>query len=332
MKLIVVIVSYHVTNLAIGCLHSVASEIGSVPGSHVALCENGTGDDSVARLQATIDENGWSSWCTLTALPVNLGFTGGNNAVIRPALSSNDPPDYVLLLNADTVVRPGSFKALVDFMDQNPTVGIAGSRLEDPDGTPQRSAFRFQSPLSEFEANLRLGLISRLLSDWLVAPPVRNETFATDWVSGASMIIRRDVLRDVGLLDEGYYTYFDDIDYCFNAKRKGWPTWYVPSSRVVHLVGQTTGVNSTPRPLPSYLLEARRRYFLKNRGPAYAALADAGAILGQALWRLRVRLTGERDASPPHMLQDLIRHSVFVKGFALTDVENPALKKLQPVL
>ena len=57
------------------------------------------------------------------------------------------------------------------------------------------------------------------------------------------MIIRREVCEDIGLLDEGYYTYFDDIDYCFNARKKGWPTWYVPASRVVHLVGQSTGVN-----------------------------------------------------------------------------------------
>lgn len=328
MKLLIVIVSYRVTDLAIDCLHSVAAEIDSVQGSHVALCENGTGGNAAARLQATIDQNGWGTWCTLTVLPINLGFTGGNNAVIRPAFASEDSPDYVLLLNSDTIVRPGAFKALVDFMDQNPRVGIAGSRLEEPDGTPQRSAFRFQSPLSEFEANLKLGMVTRLLSRWLVAPPVRDETFATDWVSGASMIIRRDVMRDVGLLDESYYTYFDDIDYCFNAKEKGWPTWYVPASRVVHLVGQSTGVNSTPKSLPPYLLEARRRYFLKNHSPAYAAAVDIGAILGQALWRLRVRLTGKRDTSPPHMLQDLIRHSVFTKGFAQVEVENPALPKL----
>lgn len=325
MKLLVVIVSYRVTDLAIDCLHSVAAEIGNVADAHVALCENGTGDDSAERLSAAIDANGWGAWCTLTALPVNLGFTGGNNAVIRPALDSADPPDYVLLLNSDTIVRPGAFKALVDFMDRNPAVGIAGSRLENPDGTPQRSAFRFQSPLSEFEANLKLGLVTRLLSPWIVAPPVRNETFPTDWVSGASMIIRRQVLDDVGLLDEGYFTYFDDIDYCFNARQKGWSTWYVPASRVVHLVGQTTGVNSTPKRLPAYMLEARRRYFLKNHTPVYAALVDAGAILGLMLWQLRVRLTGKEDKNPPHMLSDTVRHSVFARGFHLFNVENPAL-------
>ena len=325
MKLLVVIVNYRVVQLAIDCLHSVAAEIGRAPDAHVAVCENGTGDDSAQRIQQVINENGWTSWCAVTALEVNLGFTGGNNAILRPAMRSPNPPQYVLLLNADTIVRPNAFKALIDFMDQNPKIGIAGSRLEDPDGTPQRSAFRFQSPLGEFERCLRLGLVSRVLNRWIVAPPVVNHACETDWVSGASMIIRREVFSDVGLLDEGYYTYFDDIDFCFNARKKGWPTWYVPASRVVHLVGQSTGVNRKPKRLPPYMLEARRRYFVKNHSPLYAAMVDAAMIVGQSLWRLRVLLTGKEDTTAPHLLGDSIRHSVFVKGFKLQDVQNPAL-------
>ena len=324
-KLLVVIVNYRVAHLAIDCLHSVAEEIGSVPGTHVAVCENGTGDDSRERIQRAIDDNGWNAWCTLTTLDVNLGFTGGNNAILRPAMQSADPPQYFLLLNSDTIVRPNAFKALVDYMDQHPKVGIAGSRLEDPDGTPQRSAFRFQSPLGEFEGNLKLGLVSRLLQRWIVAPPVKDSTFETDWVSGASMIIRREVCEEVGLLDEGYYTYFDDIDYCFNARKKGWPTWYVPASRVVHLVGQSTGVNRVLKRLPPYMLDARRRYFLKNHGPFYAAAVDACMILGMSLWRLRLLLTGKGHQAAPHVLGDSIRHSVFVRGFKMQDVPNPAL-------
>ena len=327
MKLLVVIVSYRVVDLAIDCLRSVADEVESVPQTHVAVCENGTGDDSVQRLQNAIDAGGWGAWCTLTVLETNLGFTGGNNAILRPAMQSKDPPEYILLLNADTVVRPNAFKALVDFMDGNPMIGIAGSGMENPDGTPQRSAFRFQSPLGEIEGNLKLGLASRMLTRWVVAPPVINRTFQTDWVSGASMIIRRKVFEDIGLLDEGYYTYFDDIDFCFNARKAGWPTWYVPASRVMHWAGQSTGVTiSRPKRLPPYFFEARRRYFLKNHGPFYAALVDTCSIAGLTLWRLRVLLTGKEDFDAPYLLRDTIRHSVFLKGFRIKDVQNPALK------
>jgi len=326
MKLLVVIVTYRVAQLTIDCLHSVAEEIGRVPGTQVAVCENGTGDDSAEKIQKAIDSNGWRAWCTLTATNQNLGFTGGNNVILRPAMQSDDPPQYFLLLNADTIVRPNAFKAMVDFMEQHPEVGIAGCRLERPDGMTQRSAFRFQSPASEFEANIRLGLVTQLLKKWMVAPPARNETFATDWVSGASMMIRREVFRDVGLLDEGFYTYFDDCDFCFNASKKGWPTWYVPTGTVLHLKGQSTGVKrQNLNRLPPYYFEARRRYFLKNRSPTFAAMADAAQIFGQVLWRARVIFTGKEDASAPHLLGDSIRHSVFVTGFRVKDVENPAL-------
>jgi GT2 family glycosyltransferase len=327
MKLLVVIVSYRVAHLTLDCLHSVAPEIITVPGTRVAVCENGTGDDSAVRIGRAIEDNGWSEWCELKAVHPNLGFTGGNNVILRPALKSLEPPEYLLLLNADTIVRPGALKALVDFMDEHAEVGIAGSRLEDPDGTPQRSAFRFISIISEFEGNLKLGLVSRLFSRHVPAPPVRNETYATDWVSGASMIVRAQVMREIGPLDESYYTYYDDIDFCFNARKAGWPTWYVPASRVMHLGGQTTGVSHTmQKRLPSYVFAARRRYFLKNHGRVYTAFADAAAIFGLALWRIR-NLLGKPDRTPPIFLRDTLRNSVFATGFKLTDVPNPALPR-----
>jgi N-acetylglucosaminyl-diphospho-decaprenol L-rhamnosyltransferase len=326
MNLLVVIVNYRVAQLTVDCLHSVAEEIERAPGTHVAVCENGTGDDSAERIQEVIDNNGWRAWCTLTAISPNLGFTGGNNAILRPAMQSDDPPKYFLLLNADTIVRPNALKAMVDFMDRHPNVGIAGCRLEQPDGMTQRSAFRFQSPASEFEGTIKLGLVTWLLKKWMVAPPARDETFKTDWVSGACMMIRKEVFRDVGFLDEGLYTYFDDCDFCFNARKAGWSTWYVPTGTVLHLKGQSTGVKRTnPNRLPTYYLEARRRYFLKNYGPTYAAMADVGQILGQALWRVRVILTGKEDSSAPHLLRDSIRHSVFLTGFKVNEVRNPAL-------
>ena len=223
MKLLVVISNYRIAHLTIDCLRSIADEVGRVAGTHVAVCENGTGDDSAERIQKAIIDNGWSAWCTLTAVGTNLGFTGGNNIIIRPALQSAEPPQYVLLLNADTIVRPNVFKILVDFMDQHTHVGIAGTRQEDPDGTPQRTAFRFPSPLSEFEGSLNLGLVHRLLKRWVVAPPVPDKACEADWVSGASLMVRREVFRDIGVLDEGYFTFFEDVDFCFNARKAGWP-------------------------------------------------------------------------------------------------------------
>jgi len=326
MKLLVIVVSYKVTDLTIDCLRSLSGEIHRVPGARVAVCENGTGGDAEARLRQAIEENGWGSWVDLTVVYPNRGFTGGNNAIIRQAMASADPPEYFLLLNADTIVHLHALDSLVDFMDRNPKVGIAGSRLESPDGKVQASPFRFFSIASEFDRGLRLGLVSKLLSRWSSCPPNPQRQCEVEWVSGASMIIRRQVVEEIGPLDEGLYTYFDDIDYCWNAQRARWATWYVPQSRVTHLEGASTGITSRIiKRRPSYWFQARRRFYLKNRGPFYTMMADAAFIVGFALWRVRRWLQRKPDNDPPMMLRDFICNSLFCTGFKLKAVENPAM-------
>jgi GT2 family glycosyltransferase len=143
------------------------------------------------------------------------------------------------------------------------------------------------------------------------------------------MILRRTMLEQIGLLDEGLYTYFDDSDICLRALRAGWETWYVPESRVIHLGGASTGLTGrrVESRLPPYWFQARRRYFLKNHGAWYTALADAAFILGFAVWRLRRWIQRKPDTDPPYLLIDSIRHSVFCTGPKLTVVENPALRE-----
>jgi N-acetylglucosaminyl-diphospho-decaprenol L-rhamnosyltransferase len=330
MKLLVIVVSYKVTDLTIECLRSLSREIHRVPGARVAVCENGTGEDAEARLRRAIDDNGWGDWVDLTAIHPNRGFTGGNNVIIRAALASADPPDYFLLLNADTVLEPHSLDTLVDFMDQNPQVGIAGSLLLNPDRSIQGCVYRFPGIASEFERNLRIGPVSHLLSRWTVRIDTPRLPSPADWVPGCSMIIRRQAVEAIGPLDEGLYTYFDDIDYCLNARRAGWPTWFVPASCVVHLEGASTGVTArVVKRRPAYWFQARRRFFLRNHGAIYTAMVDAAAIIGLALWRLRRWVQRKPDDDPPHMLMDLIRNSVFCTGFAVRIVENPAMKQFQ---
>src|SRR4051794_38419628 len=180
MKLLIVIVNYRTADLLIDCLRSIAPQI--EPGIRVVVTDNASGDDSILRLSAAIQQNNWK-WCELMPLPRNGGFAYGNNAAIAPALKSNDPPEYVLLLNPDTVLRDRALAALLEFMDANRNVGIAGSRLEDPDGTPQRSAFRFHSIASEFERGIRLGLVTKILASKIIAPPVSDVDCPTDCVA-----------------------------------------------------------------------------------------------------------------------------------------------------
>lgn len=328
MNLLIIIVNYRVTDLTLDCLRSLAPEVAALPGTHVAVCENGTGPADVAALEQAIAANNWSDWVTLTAVTPNRGFTGGNNVIIRPALASADPPEYIFLLNADTLVRPGALRPLVEFLDSHPQAGIAGSRLESLEGVPRSTAFRFFSVPGEFERACRFGPVSRLLRRWEGTGPLPAVPTPTDWTSGAALCVRRIVFKQIGLLDEDLYTYFDDIDLCLRARRAGWSTWLVPGSHIVHLMGRTTGVTqreTRPNRRPAYWFQARRHFWLKNHGPLTTLAADAAFLTGFALWRLRRRLQRLPDMDPPHFWWDFLRHSVWCTGFTRRPVRNPAL-------
>lgn len=313
MRLLVVIVNYRTADLTIDCLRSLRDEIAAAGDARVVVVDNASQDDSVPRLNDAIALNGWGTWASVLSLEHNGGFAVGNNAAIAPALASADPPRYVHLLNPDTLVRPGAIRALLEFMDANPNVGLSGSRLEDPDGSVHASAFRFPTVLSELESAVRMRLVSRLLSHRVIAPPISNAPCRSDWVAGASMLIRRDVFDAVGLLDEGYFMYFEEVDFCRRAARAGWPCWYVPASRVVHLVGQSSGVTGAGRKQsrrPSYWFASRRRFFITHYGRARALLADVLWTAGYAIWVARRALLGARDDDPPRLLTDFLRYNL----------------------
>jgi GT2 family glycosyltransferase len=321
MKLLIVIVNYRSASLTIDCLRSVQTELSRLTdGVKVVITDNKSPDDSIQQLQGAIAENHWSGWASVQPLEKNGGFAYGNNAAIAAALSGPDKPEFILLLNPDTIVRDGAISELLNFMQANPTVGIAGSRLEDPDGTPQRSAFRFHSIAGEFERGIRMGVFSKCLSSKMIAPPVPAQAGPCDWVAGASMIVRREVFESVGLMDEQYFMYFEEVDFCLAAARGGWPCWYLPSSRVVHLVGAVSQLSDNRKHRsrrPAYWFESRRRYFVKNHGWLYAAAADLAYLFAHATWRLRRFLQQKEDTDPPKLLTDSILHSVFVRKGAV---------------
>ena len=318
-RLGIVIVNYRTADLVIGCMRSLSEETRGLRCPRVLVVDNGSGDGSAERIGAAIRDEGWGGWICLLPLLDNGGFSAGNNAGIRILLQSPEPPDHLLLLNPDTVVRAGALQALLDFADEHPKAGIVGSRLEGPEGTPQNSAFRFHSVVAELERGLRSGIASRLLSRWGVVLLQSESACRADWVSGASMLIRREVLESIGPFDEGYFLYYEEVDFCLRAARAGWECWYEPRSHVVHLVGRSTGVDlaSSSRRLPGYVFDSRRRYFVKNHGPLYALVADLAWLAGHLLWRLRPRLPGRERRAPAMLLRDFLRHSVLVQGFSL---------------
>lgn len=311
----IALVNYCTPDLTIDCLRSLEAEVAQWPGSSVVVADNASPDGSGAVIAKAIADNGWSDWAHVLAMPENGGFSYGNNAVVREQLGKSDPPDYIWLLNTDTIVRPGALGALIDFMQANPEVGMTGSRLEHPDGERQCSAFRFLSVASEFEGSIRIGIFTRLMKRWMVAPPLPDAPTRFDWLSGASLLVRTDVYRDIGLMDEDYFLYFEEVDFCRRAAKRGWSCWYVPQSRVIHLVGRSTGVTGasgmSKRRAP-YWFKSRRRYFLKHHGLVYATLADVALGLGTTLSMLRHAIEGTASAIPPYFLHDLARQSAIL--------------------
>lgn len=309
-KLLVVIVNYRTADLTIDCLRSLQREIDERGDTYVVVVDGDSGDDSPQKISSAIEDNAWSEWAEMRALDTNGGFAYGNNAGFAEVLSGDIAPQYVLLLNPDTIAKPRALTELVDFMDANPSAGIAGSRLENRDGTARFSAFRFASPWSEFESNIRLGLVSRLLQKYLINPPIQEQAHSTDWVAGASMIIRNQVFDDIGAMDPTYFLYYEETDFCLRAKRAGWSCHYVPTSRVIHLVGQSSGITGagrTAKRVPAYWFASRRYYFQKNYGKITALMADSMWLLGYSLWTARRWLSRRPHIDPPKLGRDFIR-------------------------
>jgi GT2 family glycosyltransferase len=308
----VVIVTYKSAQLTINCLRSLAEERArSRCNIRVIVVDNASGDlDRIAAFTAT---QNWFSWLTLITAPVNGGFAYGNNLGIKTAYELMQP-NYFYLLNPDTEVRSGAIDALVEFLERRPDAGIAGSLIENPDGSDWPIAFRFPNALAEISAGIEVGVVSRMLGRWEVAQTMSSVAQPVDWICGASMMIRTAVFETVGCLDENYFLYFEETDLCLRAKRAGFSTWYVPASRVMHIVGQSTGVTdrkAPPRRIPSYWFESRRRYFVLHYGLATAMLIDVAAVLAQSLGWVKRRMLGRAGTLTPHFIRDLIAHSVF---------------------
>jgi N-acetylglucosaminyl-diphospho-decaprenol L-rhamnosyltransferase len=334
--LAIAIVSWRSAGLTIDCLRSIAAELarcseveasasaGSMPSADdsspvVVVVDNDSGDRTADEIEHAIESEGWSRWARLVRAPRNGGFAYGNNIAIRAALQERPALKYVHLLNPDTLVRPSAFRILIDFLAAHPEVGIAGGRSEDPDTTAQHCCFRFPTLLGEFSCYLGIGLVDRLLARWVtrIAPP--SVPLPVDWLSGAHMLIRREVLDTIGLMDEGYFLYYEETDFTLRARRAGWRCWHVPASRIVHLVGQSSGVTirtARPRQFPAYWFESRRRYFVLNHGRVYATLTDAGVIVACALHYVRAFVQGREPQIAPEFIKDLLRHGAIRNGRA----------------
>jgi GT2 family glycosyltransferase len=273
--LAVVIVSWNTRVLLAECLEVLGAELArespeALPplAADVWVVDNHSADGSTDLVRTRFP------WVRLVENPENVGFARATNQGIRASRGR-----HVLLLNPDTRLRPGALGTLVDVLDDRREAGIAGACLVSADGTPQVSAE--VSPTLGRELRRLFHLGSSAASSPKGSAPPRP----VDIVPGTCMLLRRSMLDAVGLLDEGYFMYSEDVDLCRRARGAGWAVYWVPAAEVVHLGGQST--RQVPAAMFLQLHESKVRYIRKHHGPGAARLYKL-ILAGAALARLLV--------------------------------------------
>jgi GT2 family glycosyltransferase len=248
------------------------------------VVDNASGDQSAEKLRAELAGTGEVELRVIET-ERNGGFAYGNNAGIRAV----DAQAY-LLATSDTLLRPGAVERLFAFLASHPKAGLVGPRLEWESGEVQQSGFRFHRPVTELIAGSATGPIRRLLARWDVPLDVSGEPREVEWISFAAVMIRAEVIRAVGGLDEGFFMYFEDTDYCRSAEQAGFEVWQEPAARVVHLRGQSSPVkrlHAARQRLPRYYYASRARYFRKHFGAGGLLAANLAWTAGRSVSWLR---------------------------------------------
>lgn len=309
-KVLTVILNYRTPDLAVKAAEGALREMADL-GGEIAIVDNDSQDGSLEHLRAAAEERGWAEGGRIHVYSAgrNGGFGSGNNFAIRAGLTSGEKPDYVYLLNPDAVPEPGAIRALVDFFEAHPKVGVAGSLILTPDREPAYGAFRFPNIVREFEDAARTVALSKLLERGRDPSPVALERREVDWVSGSSVMFRQSMLDEVGLFDETYFLYFEETDLCLRCKRAGWEIWTLPESRVVHIGGVATGMARWDR-VPRYWFDSRYYYFRKNYGLPYTVAVTLALLAGEGVWKLRrlVNPKAVRYRNTTRFGRDLFRH------------------------
>jgi N-acetylglucosaminyl-diphospho-decaprenol L-rhamnosyltransferase len=281
------IINYRTAQMTLASLTSVLADMGAVDG-RVAIIDNRSDDGSVEILEAAIAALPQTDRVRVQLIrsATNSGFSGGHNQGMAAWAA-----DRYLILNSDAILRPGFFQAiLAAAATAPPRTGLIAPRLEDEDGTPQNSCFRFPGPASELMRGAQSAPVSRLFRHREIALPQPPEAARVEWASFACILLDGAMVAAIGPMDEGYFLYFEDIEYCLRARRAGWGILYAPEARAVHFRGGSGPVKAPAaarRRLPSYYYASRSRFLAQAHGRAGLIAANLAWHAGRALARIR---------------------------------------------
>lgn len=297
-----VVVNYRTPQLTLDSLASLARVRSEAPTLNAVVVDNCSGDHSVEQIRDGLASLG-ADWIEVVEAPVNGGFSRGNNFGIQHALKRGWDPDAIWLLNSDTLVCEGSLAGLCRALAIDEQVGLASPRLEGADGSPQQSCFRDFRFSSQLVRAAATSVVSRLFPNGVVALPVLEERKFVEWTSFASVLIHRTVIDAVGGLDEQYFMYFEDADFCREARSHGFRILHEPAARTIHLVGKSSDAMESAkakRRLPRYWFESRNRYYAKWYG------GYRGVVAANLAWHLGRCVSGLREVlewKPTHLCE-----------------------------
>ena len=230
MRISVIVVSWNVVGLLNVCLQTLKSDLSGIE-SEVFVIDNASADGSAEMVRRE------HSWVKLTANDSNRGFAAANNQALRQAKG-----DYVLLLNPDTEVIAGAIPQMLVFLDSHPEAGIVAPQLINADGSIQRScrAFpTFAGMLYELLGLSKLFAGNKRFGKYKMLDFNHDELREVDQPEGACLLLPRRVIEKIGLLDEGFFMLFEEVDWCYRIKQAGYQIWFNPAARVIHHHGQS---------------------------------------------------------------------------------------------
>jgi GT2 family glycosyltransferase len=296
------VLNFRTPELTLACVRSLCEQAGPFD-LHISVVDNASGDGSEAVMRAGID-------ALDTAVPVHLvvsdqngGFSAGHNLGIGLCRAP-----YHLVINSDTVLREGAIAALLAVAETEPSVGLVAPRLEGDDGRVQTSCFRLPGVASEMIRGARTGFVTQVLAEYDMPLPAPRTDAMIGWVSFACVLIRERAFNEIGPMDDGYFLYFEDADYCARLRAADWGIRYVTDARVIHFRGGSAPVKSLSaqkRRLPRYWYASRTRLFYKLHGFHGLLLANLAWTAGRAIAWLRLLAGREVPAAHAQEWRDI---------------------------
>jgi len=294
--LVISIINYKTKDLTIACITSVLKDLATSPDlrAHVVVVDNASGDGSAEAIAQWLTTQP-DAPVTLVQSPRNSGFSGGHNQGISARRAA-----FYLVLNSDAVLTDGFCATMVAAARAQPKIGLFTPRIDYDTGEQQISCFRIPTPGSELIRAAATGPVTKLLKRydmWLAMPP---DPAAIGWASFAGILLRGEMIDQIGPMDEGYFLYFEDTEYCLRAQRAGWGIAYVPQAQFIHFRGGSAPVKSLAAArarLPKYYYASRTRLFYQAHGRTGLIIANLALYIGWAIAGLR-RVLGQQRKRP----------------------------------